>query len=335
MIKVSVILAIYNAEEYLKKCLDSLTSQTLQEIEIICVNDGSTDNCPAILEEYAQKDNRIVIINQENQGPGAARNNGLNLVNGKYIAFVDPDDWVEQNTFEKLYSFAQQDNLDLIEFDYNRYYAQSGNTKLRRNKIIKKGIFNWHDCIKYIFSNDFVVWNKFYKSELIKENNIHFSNGYHGEDLIFTIAARLMAKRVSYLKSELYNYNIREGSTVVTCSEHNFEVSYFIADIKTLLIQENVYIILKKYFSKFASGVLCHHYKMLNQNRQQEFLKVAKSTLSNEEYQLLEFRIRTNYTSLLEYIFSLKNDYRRGVKSKVLNILGFKICISRRSCVNG
>ena len=103
MVKISIIVPVYNTEPYLEQCLDSIINQTLEDIEIICVNDGSTDNSLSVLEEYASKDNRIKIINQENEGPGFARNNGLKSVNGEYVLFVDSDDWIELNTCEALY----------------------------------------------------------------------------------------------------------------------------------------------------------------------------------------------------------------------------------------
>ena len=98
MTKISAILPVYNVEQYIKDCLDSIINQTMDDIEIICVNDGSLDNSLQVLEEYAQKDARIKIISQENQGQGIARNNGLKIANGEYITFIDPDDWVDVDT---------------------------------------------------------------------------------------------------------------------------------------------------------------------------------------------------------------------------------------------
>ncbi len=111
--KVSIIVPVYNVEKYLKRCLDSLISQTLKDIEIICVNDGSKDNSDKILEEYARKDSRIIIINQENQGISVARNNGMDIAKGKYVGFVDSDDWVDSDFFEKLYNAAEKNNAQM------------------------------------------------------------------------------------------------------------------------------------------------------------------------------------------------------------------------------
>ena len=113
MIGVSIIVPVYNTEEYLQKCLDSLTNQTLKNIEIICVNDGSTDNSLKILQDNAIKDDRIKIINQENKKQGAARNAGMQIATGEYIGFVDSDDWVDFDFYEKLYSAAKKHNFDI------------------------------------------------------------------------------------------------------------------------------------------------------------------------------------------------------------------------------
>lgn len=113
MIKVSIIVPIYNVEKYLKRCLDSLVNQTLNDIEIICINDGSTDGSLEILNEYGRRDDRIVIINQENSGLSATRNKGIDIAKGQFIGFVDSDDWVSKDYFEKLYNSAIQNEAEI------------------------------------------------------------------------------------------------------------------------------------------------------------------------------------------------------------------------------
>ena len=107
-VKVSIIVPVYNVEKYLRKCLDSLVNQTLKDIEIICINDGSTDDSLNILQEYAREHHNVVVIDQENQGVSIARNNGINKAQGDYIGFVDPDDWVEPDMFKILYEKAEE-----------------------------------------------------------------------------------------------------------------------------------------------------------------------------------------------------------------------------------
>ena len=119
--KVSIIVPVYNTEPWLRECMDSLVNQTLKEIEIICVDDGSPDNCGKILDEYAKKDTRIIVIHQKNQGVSAARNAGLDVASGEYITFVDSDDYVDLNTYEKMYNLAKKDEIDILQFKFRRF----------------------------------------------------------------------------------------------------------------------------------------------------------------------------------------------------------------------
>ena len=138
-VKVSVIVPVYNVEKYLRECLESLVNQTLKEIEIICINDGSDDSSLEVLNEYASKDSRFKIISQQNQGQGIARNKGIDIANGEYLQFVDPDDWVETNMLEKLYNFANKNNSNVVRFNYSNYNDYSG--KFKKNTILLLFIF--------------------------------------------------------------------------------------------------------------------------------------------------------------------------------------------------
>lgn len=329
MCKVSVIVPVYNVEKYLQKALQCLINQTLTDIEVICINDGSTDGCSQILEQFAKNDSRLIVINQENRGQGFSRNRAIELSRGKYIFFVDPDDYIETDALEKLYNLAENENLDVIEFNYIETYenASKPNGKVF-NKVFNRGIFNWKQCPNYIFSNQFAVWNKFYRTDLIKNFNIRFSDGRHAEDHLFTIAVRIFAKRVKYIPDCFYYYNIRENSTSHACSEHNFDVVYFIKDIKNILIEQNVYSFVKKAFKRYSSGLLTYHYNMLDENKRTEYLELTKETLSDEEYKVLIRRIKTNHSHFLENIFSIKNKYIAGKKRKVVTILGYPIPLS-------
>ncbi len=123
--KVSIIIPVYNVEKYLKECLNSVVNQTLKEIEIICVDDGSTDNSLSILEEYAKKDNRINLLKQENSGAGAARNKGLDSARGEYIYFLDSDDFLELNAIEILYNQIAKNQADICFFKFYKYNQQT------------------------------------------------------------------------------------------------------------------------------------------------------------------------------------------------------------------
>lgn len=138
---ISIILPVFNVERYLPQCLNSLVNQTIREIEIICVNDGSSDNSLSILKEYAKNDNRIVVINQPNSGVSVARNNALKHVKGEYYMFVDSDDWLDPETCETSYSYARKYNADCLMFSYTKEFAN-------------------HNIVNHVFHDDYFVWDK-------------------------------------------------------------------------------------------------------------------------------------------------------------------------------
>ena len=177
--KISIIIPVYNVEEYLPKCLDSVINQTLKDIEIICINDCSTDNSLEILENYVKKDSRIIVLNQEkNQGQGAARNRGLQIASGEYVGFVDSDDWVENDYFEKLYNAAIKYNADIATVNmlkHKKYYKKYNvfHKKYLLKSDIQEKIKLYSDKKKYFF----YAINKIFKTSIIKDNNINFAQG--------------------------------------------------------------------------------------------------------------------------------------------------------------
>ncbi|MDR0911886.1 MAG: glycosyltransferase [Methanobrevibacter sp.] len=185
--KVSVIIPVYNREKYLKKCLDSVVNQTLKHIEIICVNDGSTDNSLKILEKYANEDSRIKILNQENQGQSVARNNGMLIAKGEYIGFVDSDDWIDLNFYEILFTEAKDKNADIVRTTYKESFTNNEKDP-ELNQLLKKKKNN----NEFLNPNDhsIAIWNAIYRKEFIETNNIYFLKELRTlEDFSFTIMA--------------------------------------------------------------------------------------------------------------------------------------------------
>ena len=134
--KISIIVPVYNVEIYLRECFDSIVNQTFKDFEVICINDGSTDNSLEILNEYAARDERFVVLSQENQGQGVARNKGVELARGEYIQFIDPDDWIELNMLETLYVFAKDHHSQVVKFNYTDYNDYSG--KYKQQDFVKQ-----------------------------------------------------------------------------------------------------------------------------------------------------------------------------------------------------
>ena len=226
----SVIIPVYNVENYLNECLDSVTSQTLDDMEIICIDDGSTDNSPDILKEYSKKDKRIKIITKENGGQATARNLGIKEAQGEYIAFVDSDDFIEPTMFEKLYTKAKDNNLDIAMCKIATYDNQTKEIKdnvwyymLGVFRDFEKDIFNHKDTKEFTCHIAVTPYNKIYKTTLLKENNILFPEGLIFEDEKFFYDTYLRAKRVSIVDEFLYYYRInRKGSTVDTIKDNDF-----------------------------------------------------------------------------------------------------------------
>ena len=215
MVKVSIIVPVYNVEKYLSKCLDSLINQTLKDIEIICVNDGSGDNSLDILKNFAQKDSRIKIIDKQNEGVAIARNIALEQSTGEYIGFVDSDDYIDLDYFEKLYNTATKNSSDIAVtsilkhkkyFDkYNVGYSEEQVAENIQEKIKLCG------DKKHFF---FYAWNKIYKTDLIKNNKIKFSEGQIYEDVMFAMNALYFSNKVVSVPNTKYHYVERNNSLV-------------------------------------------------------------------------------------------------------------------------
>lgn len=229
-IKVSIIIPIYNTEKYLKKCLDSVINQTLKNIEIICIDDGSTDDSPNILKEYAKRDNRIKIISKENGGQAIARNIGIDNSTGEYIGFVDSDDYINLNMFEKLYKQAKSNDLDmnmckisLFEDGTDNFQDNVWYYALNVFGDMEKKVFTHNDTTEFTCEISVTPYNKIYKRSFIKKHGIKFPEGLIFEDEVFFFDAYLRAERVSLLKENLYYYRTnREGSTVTNSSEKDY-----------------------------------------------------------------------------------------------------------------
>jgi len=228
--KVSVILPIYNQERFLQKALDSLAEQTLTDTEYICVNDGSTDSSLKIITEQAKKDNRFRVIDQQNQGTGRSRNNGLKLAKGEYIAFLDPDDWFERGALSSLYEQAKEQDCDMLVFDYKKI-DDNGNLlkkvsiaeRVKRAFVLTDGAtFNWRDIKGKLFGGlYFAAWNKLYRRDLVENNNLHFANCSFAEDSPFVLGSTLNAKRIGYSATAHYNYLIHDCSAIRTNKDEN------------------------------------------------------------------------------------------------------------------
>lgn len=221
-IKVSIIVPIFNTEKFLSKCITSIISQSLEEIEIICVDDGSEDNSLSIIQEYAKTDKRIKIITQKNQKQGAARNRGLKVATGEYVGFVDSDDYIQEDFFEKLYNTAKNYNADIVCASIIRKRKNSQKFRLEYTKTLVAedideklkvctsigGDYNWN------------VWNKIYNRKFLLSHNIYFEENVYFEDVNFTIKALHLSNFIVTVPNTFYYYYARANSIVKRAQNH-------------------------------------------------------------------------------------------------------------------
>jgi len=209
----SIIIPVYNVEPYLRQCLDSVIHQDYSDYEIICINDGSTDNSLAILKMYSKSDNRIKIINQKNCGLSAARNAGILEATGDYILFLDSDDWLEQNALQIL--AVKQYGEDLVCFNGRRAF-EDGKTEMPDSGIVENNLTGWDYYNKYaLVSRKFhfvCTVLRMYKRKFLIKNNLLFNEGILHEDNHFTPIICYFAQSVRVIPDILYIYRIRKGS---------------------------------------------------------------------------------------------------------------------------
>lgn len=215
--KVSVVIPIWNTEKYLEKCLSSIVNQTLREIEIICVDNGSTDSCSKIIEKFAQNDKRIKIISKEHGCLSSARNAGMAAATAPYITFVDSDDWVESRCYEvALKAFEEDSEIDIVCWGANIV-----NINLDEKSAYIKGARNYHKIklvgkqdlnTENIFKSTVCVWNKLFRIDIIKENDILYPLNVELEDTAFFYCYIANCKKAFYINEYFYNYIQRKNS---------------------------------------------------------------------------------------------------------------------------
>lgn len=233
-IKVSVIIPVYNAEKFLYNCLDSILSQSLKEIEVICVNDGSKDNSLHILEEYSKKDERLIIIDQENMGAGAARNAGLKIARGEYLSFLDADDFYEKNMLEEAYECSIQKNADVCVFNADLFDNTEKKYKectwcFRKQYFTPGEVFHPQEYpnnenIFRMFNG--WPWDKLFKRDFIKQNGLEYQNLRTTNDMYFVFIALAKAERVVTVDKCLIHQRVDVGTSLSRNREKSWDCFY-------------------------------------------------------------------------------------------------------------
>ena len=283
-VKVSIIVPVYNVEKYLRQCMDSILNQSLKEIEIICINDGSTDNSLQILEEYAQRDKRIKIINKRNEGLSSARNTGMEYATGEYIGFVDSDDFINEKMYENLYINAKSNKSDIVmcpayvfddkipELNHKKpYFSLECLDKKFDNKI-----FDHTQTKNLIFNVNVTCWNKIYKYQFLNEIGAKFHKMYF-EDNIFFYETYLKAKRISLIRDFLYYYRInRAGSFIKEGNKKFFDICNMHDLLKKILIETGNLDEYLKSFLNYKINSSLGRYNQVDERFKPEFFKIIK-----------------------------------------------------------
>ena len=322
MPKVSVIIPVYNVEKYLRECLDSVINQTLKDIEIICVNDGSTDNSLQILEEYAQKDERIRIINQENRGQSVARNRGLDIALGEFIAFIDSDDYILPNTLQTMLDKAISTQSDIIMMGAEAFADDSSADTIKRTENMNNWLFCTNESNYQVSTDNYidsvseincVAWGKLFTKNFIEKNHLRFiDEKVVLEDNGFWIKVCSCFPEISFVEEIGLMYRIRTTSVTTDIKKkrkRKFELKNIGCSVEDAL----------KYIKEYRG----------------EYYKILKTQIKNsDEYaRLFEinilniFRLRwaTNDKRLSLFCLDIFREKPIDKKYKVVKFCGIKI----------
>ena len=335
MVELSVIIPIYNAQNTLKRCLDSILNQSYNKFEIICINDGSTDKSYEILQEYQKKDKRIIVINQQNKGPSATRNYGISKAKGKYITFIDADDWIEKDTFKKVKT-NMNENYEVIRINYiinNEKKDTNYKNVLYNNMQIKEKIIP-EILIGKIPSYS---WLLYIRLDILKKNNWYYNEKINFlEDLEFLLNICYSCKEIYFMEEKLYHYSINTSG--ITKSKKNYEKNmYYILNAHKEIIN-----IIKKNDKKYkerrkisdtiyANNIINYAYlSYINNNNKSIFKNIEEIISTNQfkemsknfQFKLLPCHLRLqlllvkyNKINLLKIFFKLK-EIAKKLKSK-------------------
>ena len=264
--KVSIVLPVYNVEKYLHKSLQSILSQSFQDIEVIAVNDGSTDSSGEILSEYAQKDSRLHVIKQANAGLGAARNRGMKEATGTYLFFVDSDDYISKSAVQRLYQIAVEGDFDLVCFNLvvvDEDYNQIERRRVKQVTEIQGGIVPLTLFMQgKLFRPN--AYDKLIRRDLIRSHQLMFPEGVYFEDCLLSLQLLFYATRIKTVDEDCYFYMQRRGSITRSFSrKHLLDTQQLCDDIETWLQNIEMWEVLKKDFGRLAASAWSYALKIV------------------------------------------------------------------------
>ena len=287
MAKVSVVVPVYNVEKYLKECIESIRSQSLEDLEIICVNDGSTDSSLEILNDFAGQDSRIIVINKANSGYGHTMNMGLNAATGEYIGIIESDDFADKNMFEDLYKLAKDNDADIAKGDWFNYWSKNKFAR-KNNRISSAKAFQLTNSKKdkSLLRINPSVWSAVYKREFLNKYNIRFleTPGASYQDLAFSFKVFALAERVIlsdraylYYRQDNMNSSVKSKTKVYCVCDEYDEIDRFLEEYPDLKFEFKVQEEINRY-NGYVSSVL-----RIDDAVKPEFIKVFSEHF-REEY---------------------------------------------------
>lgn len=309
-VKISIIIPIYNVENYLEKCLESVINQTYQNIEIICINDGSEDSSPKIIEKYGSKDSRIKVINQTNKGLGETRNIGIRNASGEYLLFIDSDDSIDINTCKKLADIIENHSPDLIYFNHYRVknnkieYASPIIDKSYKNKNLYISDIDYRNFRKVKIS----CWCYCYKKNFLIDNNIFFLPMHLGEDNLFVIKLFTYNPVLFITDDYLYNYLLNRLNSITDISKFGLYNAYKkILDLMGEFINKKESFLIYFYCDIYISLMISMFPSLYFSKDKDEYIKSLRQSI-NKYYKSNRFLSEYNYkhtlrSSFLTFIF--------------------------------
>lgn len=283
MPKVSVIIPVYNVEKYLRQCLDSILNQTLREIEIICVDDGSTDSSYDILQEYAKKDSRFVILKQQNAGAGIARNTGMKIAKGTYLSILDSDDYFELDMLEKAYLQCEKYNADMCVFRSDRFDSLTGKTEpipwtIKQNVLPKTIPFSSEAIYPYIFQifNGW-AWDKLYRREFVEQTGLKFQGLRSTNDAFFVFMATVQAQAITIVDNILAHHRENIKTSLSVTREKSWDCCWqAVSAIKQELHNRGQFTLVEQSFINWALHFLLWNVHTLEKQAQKKLIKEMK-----------------------------------------------------------
>lgn len=321
-IKVSILVPICNVEKYLDKCLQSIIKQSLNEIEIVCINDGSKDNSLEIIKKYAQNDNRIIIIDKANTGYGDSMNQGLRIAKGEYIGIVESDDFIDGDMFRKLYENAKKYNADIVKSNFYFYWENPLKLIYKNNLKIKSILLDTEICRRKLFLGMPAIWSAIYKNDWLKKEKIEFlpTPGASYQDISFRFKSVALAQKIVLIPEALLYYRQdNPNSSVKSTAMDKIYLNHKEYDeIKKFIKERNLWKFNKYFCNKLLSACALNYGridKVYRKDYYNFFINELK-IIDRWEIDYIDlptwlryggyFAIKNNFRILLDFMIKLK-----------------------------